>query len=654
MLKRLLFASFFAFLSTAIFAQNPFFKETFNSVTVLPVGWSQTSAATDGGWRVGAPINLGSQYFPVAENSGKALVTNDDDCDCDKSNDLLSLPGVNLTAHDNSYLVFDLYYWDAASSGVQESLELLVSTDNGANWSTLKTFDGNGAWRAEVISLSAYNSNANLLLAFKYNDGGGWLYGAGIDNLRFLFEDAVVRSSVRTVASGRYIDAVPTVLSGYPKFWAGQNFTITGNISNDAFAPITSFTANWTKGTQTVSQSYNNLNLAIGESYEFALDVPIALGSNAGLYDVYISNINGAADDDLSDNNTSFTLIVEGVEPAPGRKVVIEEGTGTWCQWCPRGAVMMDFIADNYPSTAVPIAVHNADPMKVTTYDTGMGGLIGGYPSGLVDRADGEWDPLQFEIALIERLSTPAPVSVQHNVAYDAATRLITVESQLHFLQALNGDYRIAMVITEDDVTGVTSTYRQQNAYSGGGQGPMGGFESLPALVPAAQMTYDHVARTIFNSFTGAPGSVPATNAAGSTVTFTSTYTHPAAQDVTQMHAITMLIDNASGEIINAEETAVPFTITATNEPAKVLVNVDVYPNPVSDVATVALNLKEQADVQLRLADVTGKIVYEANLGKLTGEYKMPIRLQHLNAGTYMLTVNTGAEVTTKPVMVVR
>jgi hypothetical protein len=485
-----------------------------------------------------------------------------------------------------------------------------------------------------------------------YNDGTGWNYGAAIDNIRLVLPDNVLRSSLSYAYAGRYVDAIPAVVDGYDKFWTGGHFTIEASISNDGFVPINSFTASWTNGSETVSQTYSDLDIPFTKSYVFNLDLPaLNSGSNVDDYTVTISNINGGADNDVSDNSGNVHVEVEGVEPVQGRKVVLEEATGTWCQWCPRGAVMMDFMHQEYPSLAIPIAVHNADPMKVTIYDTGMGTQISGYPSGLVDRADGEWDPLEFEQRLIERMLIPVPVGISQNVSYNAATRVITVESSLNFLQAMNGNYQIAMVITEDDVTGTATTWRQVNTYSGGAFGPMGGFESLPNPVPAAQMVYNHVGRTIFNTFNGAPGSVPATNAAGSTVNFTSTYTHPTSQDVTQMHAVTMLIDMTSGEIVNAEESAV--LTTGTNEPV-VVSDMTVYPNPASDITTVSLKMAEKRDVQLRMTDVTGKVVYEANLGQLNGEQNLPIRVRHLNAGTYMLSINAGGEVTTKSVVVVK
>ncbi len=655
MVKRLLSASFFSLLFVSVFAQGTVLvQENFEAGTTLPAGWSQTTLASDGGWIIGDPEALSSDAFGVPAHDGNAIVTNDDGCNCDKSADVLTLPAANLSLLPSAYLIFDLFYIAGAYQGDQEILTLNASIDNGVTWTVVKQFDGGTDWHLEAVDLSSFVGNANVLMNITYNDGAGWNYGAAIDNIRLVLPDNVLRSSLTYAYAGRFVDAIPAVIDGYDKFWTGDHFTVEGSMANDGFVPITSFTASWTKGSETVSQTYSDVNIPFTKSYVFNLDLPaLASGTNSDDYTIAISNINGGADDDASDNSGTINVTVEGVEPVEGRKVVLEEGTGTWCQWCPRGAVMMDFMHDKYPEVAIPIAVHNADPMKVTVYDTGMGTLISGYPSGLVDRADGEWDPTEFEQRLIERMLIPVPVGVQHNVAYDAATRLITVESILHFNQAMNGNYQIAMVITEDDVTGTASTYRQVNTYSGGAFGPMGGFESLPNPVPAAQMVYNHVGRTIFNSFTGAAGSVPATNAAGSTVSFTSTYTHPATQDVTQMHAVTMLIDMASGEIVNAEETPVPFTITGTNEPA-IVSNMEVFPNPASDIATLSLNLAEKKDVQLRMIDVTGKVVYEANLGQLSGDQQLPIRVRHLNAGTYMLSINAGGEVTTKSVVVVK
>ena len=47
------------------------------------------------------------------------------------------------------------------------------------------------------------------------------------------------------------------------------------------------------------------------------------------------AEISGVVDGDASNNCVSHT--VSGQSFVPTKHVVIEEGTGTWCGWCPRG-----------------------------------------------------------------------------------------------------------------------------------------------------------------------------------------------------------------------------------------------------------------------------------------------------------------------------
>ena len=85
-------------------------------------------------------------------------------------------------------------------------------------------------------------------------------------------------------------------------------------------------------------------------------------------------------------NDDTLSITATGTYAAPGKIVVGEEGTGTWCGWCPRGAVAMNWMDEKYYGYWQGIAVHNGDPMVNTDYDVGLGGLTSGYPSGLVDR----------------------------------------------------------------------------------------------------------------------------------------------------------------------------------------------------------------------------------------------------------------------------
>lgn len=631
-------------------AQVVLWQENFDASNSLPAGWSQTTLATDGGWKVGTTSALSSQFFPITSRAGNIVATNDDQCNCNKSNDLLKLPVLDFTTAAEPFLLFDLFYAGATYQGSTEEL-YLMSSENGVDWTVVEAIDGNGSWESNRgVNLTAFAGKAAVYLAFRYVDDGGWMFGAAFDNLRIVEKDNILRTTLDGAQVVRTIELIPRSVA-YDKFFVDGEVFVGGQISNPSFAAITAFDATWTNGVDSKTQTFTGLNVGLGESYYFEMTDGFLVKEGSNDVTLTISNVNGVGDNDATDNVSTAGII--GVKPVSGRKVVIEEGTGTWCGWCPRGAVMLDHMDLYYKETAIGIAVHNQDPMVVATYDTGMGTLIGGYPSGLVDRVHRDIDPTEFEEFYVDRMSVEPTVLVTQEVEWDAATRKATVHSKLKFLEETNGNYRIAVVYIEDEVKGTGSTYGQVNYYSGGVVGPMNGYENLPATVPASQMVYQHVARGIVGGFTGAANSVPTSNPAGSEHEYTSTFTILNAFNVEKMHAVTMLL-SGSNQVINAEKTTIPYTIVSSNEPQSELLSVSMFPNPVSESATITLNLLESADVQVRIFDAIGRTAVERNYTGVQGETFLPFQVGSLANGTYMLSVSANGQMVTKPFVIIR
>lgn len=653
MLKKLLLS----FLATATLVNlngQVLWQENFESGNALPTGWSQTTDASDGGWLVAEASTLASSAFGVGAHDGNAVGTNDDACNCIKVDELLELPIIDLTGQTKVYLTTDMFYYSGAYNGDVEVLTLEASTDGGTTWTLLETFAGAGDWVSRFVDVSAYAGQANVKFAFRYSDGTGWNYGAVLDNITLVVPDNVLKAKASGLSISKYVDEIPGYTPFGNKALEGTELYVSSALQNSGFVPITSFDATLTAGSYTETLHFDGENIQLYETFNLDFGAfTVDLGGNT--VKVTISNINGGDDNDVTDNTSTTT--VAGVVPAPGRKVVVEEGTGTWCGWCPRGAVMMDHLATTFPETFVGIAVHNAtsDPMRVATYDAGMLTLIAGFPSGLVDRSYIAIDPLEFESAFVDRLSTPPSVLVTQDVSWDATTRKAVVTSHLNFQEQLDGNYRIAVVFTQDSVKGTTTGYAQTNYYSGGNQGPMGGYESLGATVPAAQTQFEHVARALVGGFKGVAGSVPATNAALSIYDYTSAaFTVPATQNIAKMHAITLLIDQTTGEIVNAETTSVPFNSVGTKDLTDGSVAVHMYPNPVRDQATITMTLKQTSDVQLHIVDMYGKVVMEQNYSNLVGATKLPFAVGQLPIGNYLLTVTAKGQTATEQFSIVR
>lgn len=438
---------------------------------------------------------------------------------------------------------------------------------------------------------------------------------------------------------------------------ATQSGTPTVKVVNGGSTAITSLKVDLTYNGSTSTQNVTGVNIATAGVYNVTLPSTVLAAGSLPITAV-VYNVNGGAGDDNSNNDTLIEMI-NPIVPAPGKMVVGEEATGTWCQWCPRGAVFMDLFETKYQDFWAGIAVHNGDPMTVTEYDEGIGTLIGGYPSALVDRL-GDVDPSGMSSDFFTRLQTAPKATLVNGATWDAASRVLNVSVRYNFALAANGNYKSACVLTEDGVTGTGAGWSQSNAYAGGNNGVMGGFESLPSPVPAAQMVYDHVARAIAPSFTGMTGIFPATVNAGDAHIVNYSFTLPAGWDESEIQIIGLLID-PTGKIDNAGSVDITTAVANGYETginagiAQVLSSskaVALAPNPAAGSSAILLNLVTESDVRIELTDLNGKLITSGTYTNLSGAQSISMDLNGLSAGIYAVNILVNGTLYTEKLVV--
>ncbi len=425
---------------------------------------------------------------------------------------------------------------------------------------------------------------------------------------------------------------------------ATQSGTPTIKVVNGGSTAITSLKVDLTYNGSTTTQNVTGVNIATAGVYNVSLPSTILAAVSLPITAV-VYNVNGGAGDNTPSNDTLIELI-NPIVPAPGKMVVGEEATGTWCQWCPRGAVFMDLFETKYQDFWAGIAVHNGDPMTVEAYDTGIGTLIGGYPSALVDRL-GDVDPSGMSSDFFTRLQTAPKATLVNGATWDANSRVLNVSVRYNFALAANGNYKSACVLTEDGVTGTGAGWSQSNAYASGNNGVMGGYESLPSPVPAAQMVYDHVARAIAPSFTGMTGIFPATVNAGDAHIVNYSFTLPAGWDENEIQIIGLLID-PTGKIDNAGSVDITTAVANGYETglnagiAQVLESsrpVALAPNPANGTSAILMNLTTESEVHIELSDLNGKLITSGEYTNLFGAQSIAINLNGLSAGMYAVNI---------------
>ena len=427
---------------------------------------------------------------------------------------------------------------------------------------------------------------------------------------------------------------------------AGLSYDVIATARNLGEFEINSFDLTYNYNGIDITENITGLNLASLETYEhtFGTALTPVLGNND--LTVTISNVNGVSpDDDSSDD--SKVISIDPIVPAEGKVVVGEEATGTWCQWCPRGAVYMDLFEEQYGDYWVGIAVHNGDPMTDATYDTGIGSMIGGYPSAVVDRG-ADVDPSAMNADFLDRLLTEPSGVITNGAIWDPVTRELQVSVKSTFSQSVNNDYRLACVLSEDGVTGTDAGYNQSNAYAGGGNGVMGGYESLPSSVPAAQMVYDHVARAIAPSFDGSSVFFPANVNAGESVVSNYFFTLPADWDADNMHIIGLLI-SPDGRIDNAGSTSISEAVSNGYELGPNLGETNpldfqiddvlkLYPNPTSAKLNVTLDMGNSNMNELKVYNYKGQVIENFNLKAQFGSWTYILDVAKFAPGVYAVS----------------
>ena len=536
----------------------------------------------------------------------------------------------------------------------------------------------------ENKTLNINNQAAGSLLSVSYPQGQWFEFQLKVDlntNSWDLYIDGTkagsFQNSTRAIASmdlfpingsSFYVDDVSYTYTSYSPtsknasvtyignvmgYLAGANVTPSVEIRNLGTTTITEAEISLKYNGNTSSKKLTGISIASGGLYSSNLDNPISIVG--GIADVVASivTVNGTADDNNADN--SKTLTINPIVPAKGKVVIGEEATGTWCQWCPRGAVALKTMHDKYDGFFQGIAVHNNDPMENPYYDASIASKISGYPSALVDRG-AKMDPSAMGGDFINRIQI-APKGVMDIAAkYDAATKVMSVSVETTIESAISGDYRIACVIVEDDVTGTTSGYNQSNAYAGGGSGVMGGYEKLPNPVPAAQMVYDHVGRAIAPTFSGLPNAFGASASAGQKFVHNFTFDIDPSWDLTQMHVVSMFIDKTgmidNGGTIHYNDAIKKAFKDGTAVLASQVLNgpdnrISVSPNPTTSDINLILTGAISAESTVEVLDMQGKVVFQTN----TVTNTMIIPTQQWSTGIYLVRLNEGGLISQKKIV---
>lgn len=640
-MKKTLLSAAALCLGLQLSAQTVLFSEDFQSGT-MPGTWIITNSdgltpATNVAWCTNAWVVRDD----FADATNKVAASTSWYVPAGISNDWMATPQVSITqtgtilkwrsmAQDPLYPDGYRVYVTTASGGAPADFT------GGSGTQVYTTTADNTVWTDHTINLDAFVGQT-IRIGFRNNSND--MFVLMVDDVQVLHLDPN--------------DAEVSSITTTPYVVGPSNVNITGQITNTGSSAITGFDLKWSDGTTTHTQTLTGLNIPSLGTYNYTHTTQLAVvgGTN---YNIKVwTELAG----DANQTNDTAMATIYGLTFMPTKRVVGEEATGTWCGWCPRGHVYMAQMEANFPSTWIGVAVHNSDPMTVAAYDAAVGLLIGGYPSGLVDREILDTDPSAFPAGYATQIAKTAPANVSVTNGWNSGTRQLSVTVDATFAASFTaGNFRLAAIVVENNVTGSTAAYNQTNYYSfqtnnlalnGAGHN----WQTEPDPVLAANMVYDDVARAMLPAFAGQAGSVPAAITAGNTYSATFNYTVPASQDETELVVIGILIDNTTGIIVNAAEAD---AVLGLSEIAEDNFSVGLFPNPTTDMTTIKLNIIEAGDVAIEIVSLTGAVVSSKSYGSLSGLNTFMLDASNYNAGIYFVNVKVGDAVITKKLVVTK
>ena len=345
-----------------------------------------------------------------------------------------------------------------------------------------------------------------------------------------------------------------SLISGETPEFVGVNdpFSMTLNLSNNGAKTIENLQATCTLGGKTLEDITMSLSPSVLSPGARGTLTVSGLKSEAIGTDIpltfTVTGINGQPDENPADNTYSGTVTC--VDKMFKQNVVVEEFMGTWCGWCVRGIIGMKYMQDKYGDDGfIGIAAHNDDPMAFSAYQNVIYTYASsGFPSATMNRSV-ELDPnsndLEYYYKILSQDPAPAGVEVAATAARNGNSYSFDVEATTEFaFDQPNANYALSFVVIEDNV----GPYPQNNYYSGGSNGPMGGWETLPSKV---EIEFNEVARVINTAF-GISGSIPSSVERNTQYTYKTTINTTNISKLWNCHVVAMLLDTKTGRVVNA------------------------------------------------------------------------------------------------------
>ena len=352
----------------------------------------------------------------------------------------------------------------------------------------------------------------------------------------------------------------------------GEPNTTTVEIVNHGTQGVAAFDYTFELAGQTgsghVELGRDKLPGIFGRSATFQLQLPAVAEKGAYPLTVDITHVDGFVNEDVAHQGQGLANLYHTL---PVHRAVLEEYTGTWCGYCPRGFVGLEEMNRLHPDDFIGISYHNRDPMEVMS--TGQfPSNVPGFPAAFIDRhssTDAFCGALGGKLFGIEDIwlracSVLAPAEVDVESAWTEDSVLTATAHVTFPLERDDCPYEVGFILLSDGLTGTGSSWAQANYYAGesGWPSSMDAFTKGGSYVNGLTFNFVIVARS---GMAGIENSLQAPIEADVTQSYDyafdirevkNTSGNPVVQDKNNLRVVALLFDKETGVILNANKAA--------------------------------------------------------------------------------------------------
>lgn len=406
-----------------------------------------------------------------------------------------------------------------------------------------------------------------------------------------------------------------------PRYWkAGQPYAIAARVRNaSGTTPLITFRVDWryNNGPVQVGNTQSTTGIMPGQYWPYTHPVSFNQPAQQGLLKVWVVG-NG----DANHANDTLYFPVDLLDVWATKSVLMEQYTGTWCQFCPIPNSTTN-VLDQDPLIVVA-KHHNDDELSSANSIAYWEQFNADYsPAGVMEQEefgslpdDAAYD--QWGARADQRKLGVSPASIALTAGFNAWQRVLSVHLGVTFTAAITGEFVVNAYIVEDNVPG--------NQVAGG-----------------SGYIHQQVVREVLGGANGTAGVIPATTAAEATYDHEYTFDVPVQWNDQNLRVIAMVTEKRNGTSWTVNVVDADLTLVGIEEQSATSLPIRIQPNPALHHAWIRMPQDAYA-ARIQLISTDGRVVHAWSGTPQHGLVQLS-DLDQLPAGAYIVRVEANDRV---------